>query len=85
MATIPVQPGDRLTLRLPFSEVCCHMRVAGRVMTVEITDGRYPAVQLLDDDGRPYSAPITLGEAGIYGSVRDGLYAYPVELAAVLA
>lgn len=71
-----VVPGDRVRVRLPYSELCCHMRVAGRVMAVEITDGAYPAAQLIGDDGSPFSAPITLGEAGIYGSMRDGLYAY---------
>jgi hypothetical protein len=48
-------------LRLPYSEVCVHMHVAGKVMFGEL-DGCM--VQLIDDDGRPFSFPITKGEAG---------------------
>lgn len=62
---IRVEPGDVLPITLPWSEVCMHMRVAGKPMLVEITTGRWPAAQLLED-GRPYSFPITLGEAGIF-------------------
>ncbi len=54
-----------------------HMRVAGRVMEVELTGGKYPAAQLFDDDGSEFSFPITTGEAGIHGSLRDGFYCYP--------
>ena len=34
--------------------------------------------QIIDGEGRDFSAPITLGEAGIYGTVAEGLYAYEV-------
>lgn len=52
------------TLTLPFSEVCMHMRVAGKVMVGRLVNPRHPMVQLLADDGRLFSAPITMGEAG---------------------
>lgn len=64
-------PGVMFIIRLPFSEVCVHMRVADKVMGAEIVeDGR--AVQLYDDNGNRFSAPITTGEAGIYTSFGKG-------------
>jgi hypothetical protein len=72
-----LRPGDRVRLELPHSEVCMHMRVAGRVMDVELTDGEHTMAQLLNPDGSAFSLPITTGEAGIYGSPRDGYYCYP--------
>ena len=45
-----VRPGDRVRIELPHSEVCMHMRVAGQVMDVRMTDGRYPMAQLLNSD-----------------------------------
>jgi hypothetical protein len=62
-----VRPGDHVRIELPFSEVCMHMRVAGRVMDVRMTEGRYPMAQLLNPDGSEFSAPILTTEAGIYG------------------
>ena len=86
---VACQPGDTITLVMPYSEVCMHMRVAGKVMTVTVQDGGRMA-QLWDTPPRPashrperpyrpgvkFSFPITTGEAGIY---RDhaGLYYYP--------
>ncbi len=52
------------------------MRVADAVMTVQLTTGTYPMAQLISDDGHPFSVPIGTGEAGIFGSVREGFYAY---------
>lgn len=54
--------GCRLT-ELPYSEVCMHMRVAGRTMWVR-TVSPWMA-QIIADDGRPFGAPITRGEAGL--------------------
>jgi len=56
--------GERVTVTLPWSEVCLSMRVADKAMGVEITPTG--AAQLFGDDGAPFSFPITLGEAGIY-------------------
>jgi len=54
--------GERVTVELPYSEVCMHMRVAGKRMDVEVLpDG----AQLLNADGSKFSFPITHGEAGI--------------------
>jgi hypothetical protein len=50
---------------LPSSEVCMHMRVAGKPMLVELLPGRH-AVQLYTPDGVPFSSPILPGEAGVY-------------------
>jgi hypothetical protein len=72
-----VRPGDRVRLELPFSEVCMHMRVAGRVMDVRMTEDQYPMAQLLNADGSEFSFPITTGEAGIFGDVDRGFYYYP--------
>ena len=57
--------GERRTLTLPYSEVAMHMRVAGTTMAAELVPTRSSAmVQLLDGTGRPFSFPITQGEAG---------------------
>jgi hypothetical protein len=57
-------PVRERTLTLPYSEVCMHVGVAGKVMTGRLVNPRHPMVQLLDEDGRLFSAPITTGEAG---------------------
>ncbi|MEX5635566.1 hypothetical protein [Parafrankia sp. FMc2] len=71
-----VAPGEIRSMVLPYSEVCMYLRVAGRQMRCEIQapDGRSPAVQLLDDDGRPFSSPITLGEAGFHRDDHGRIY-----------
>lgn len=62
MATL-LSPGQRRYVEMPFSEVCMHMRIAGRVMAAEIVGTA--AIQLFDaDTGDKFSAPITAGEAG---------------------
>lgn len=61
-----LQAGDVIRVRLPYSEVCMHMRVAGKPMNVQImSDGETLVAQLLNDDGTRFSFPILLGEAGI--------------------
>ena len=59
-----IQPGERVLVTAPHSEVCMHMRVAGRPMLVEVVGPH--AAQLYTPEGRPYSAPITHGEAGVF-------------------
>ena len=62
-----VNVGDVIRLRLPYSEVCIHMRVAGKPMNVQLLqEGSYPVAQLLNGDGSRFSSPILPGEAGIY-------------------
>jgi hypothetical protein len=48
---------------LPYSEVCMSMRVAGKEMNVEVLETG--GAQILDENGKPFSFPITLGEAGL--------------------
>jgi hypothetical protein len=67
-----VQPGDIVSITLPWSEVCMHLRVAGQVWDVQVLrDG----AQLVGraPERMQYSFPITHGEAGIYTDA-DGLY-----------
>lgn len=59
-----MHPGDEWRVTLPHSEVCCHMRVAGRSMRVYALL-RGDAVQLLNDDGSLFSHPILPEEAGV--------------------
>jgi len=59
--------------RMPYSEVCMHMRIAGHCMGWKIVGQN--AVQLFDKLGNVWSAPITLGEAGFYQDSR-GIYRY---------
>lgn len=49
-------------LELPYSEVCMHMHVAGKEMWGLLISEQ--AVQLYDDDCKPFSFPIGRGEAG---------------------
>ncbi len=70
--------GDRLTIRCNYSEVACHLRVAGKMIPVEIINGGtsdrpVPMAQILNQDGSPFSFPVHCGEVGIYGS-KENLY-----------
>lgn len=69
-----VAPGDRVSVILPYSEVCMHLRVAGQRMTVELLPSG--GAQLIGRDGRPFSIPIGDGEAGFYRD-NGGAYTYP--------
>lgn len=76
-----VQPDQRVIILCPYSEVCCHMQVADRLMYAEVKESHYEnqtyySVQLYNKDGSIFSGPITTGEAGLY---RDdgGIYYYP--------
>lgn len=54
----------RFLVEMPCSEVCLHMRVAGKPMMVELLSR---SAQLYDPlTGRPFSSPILFGEAGVY-------------------
>lgn len=65
-----VKPGDVVRLRMPWSEVCLYMKVAEQMRDVRILED---GAQILNDDGTPYSFPVTHGEAGIYRDA-EGLY-----------
>lgn len=65
-----VKPGDVVNVMLPYSEVCMHLKVAGRTRPVEVLAA---GAQILNWDGTNYSFPVTHGEAGIYQDA-TGLY-----------
>jgi len=73
-----IELGQRGRKRMPFSEVCMHMRIAGKYMDFELLNKEYPGVQLYED-GRPFSGSITTGEAGIFHDSERGYYYYPHE------
>ncbi len=54
--------GEIRTLVLPWTEVCMHMQVAGKVMQGQINRAG-TAVQLLADN-KPFGFPISRTEAG---------------------
>lgn len=56
-------PADAQLLELPYSEVCMHMRLAGRLRWVAPLDRGMS--QIYDHDGRPHSFPILRSEAGL--------------------
>lgn len=47
---------------MPYSEVCAHMRVAGKRMFFKLESDM---IQLFDDDGNNFSSKITPSEAGV--------------------
>lgn len=72
---IRIKPGEYGRAKMPHSEVCIHMRVAGKEMDFLLIDKEYPSVQLLNPDGSNFSGPITRGEAGIFED-EEGYYYY---------
>jgi hypothetical protein len=55
-----LEPGESVSVELPYSEVCIHMRVAGQVHRVELfMEGHYPMARI---EGYP---PVLPAEAGI--------------------
>lgn len=63
MSMTRVEVGDKVTMEMPFSEVCVHLQVAGRSMVAEVL-GR--GVQLYTMNGDKVSFPILHSEAGMY-------------------
>ncbi|WP_424863045.1 hypothetical protein [Streptomyces sp. MMS24-I29] len=73
---VDLEIGDRIFATMPWSEVCIHLQVSDQVMEVEV---RERDAQLIKN-GRPFSAPITWGEAGIYTDSTSGKpYTYNAE------
>lgn len=69
--------GERGITRLPWSEVCVHMKVADAVMGIELVSDR--AVQLYSlPYWEPFSFPILTGEAGVFTGP-EGPYFYPYD------
>lgn len=55
--------GDTVRIKLPYSEVCMLMGMAGQECEVRVEEHM---AQILNLDGTPFSLPITWGEAGIF-------------------
>jgi hypothetical protein len=62
--------GQVVALKMPWSEVCMHLRIHETERQVLVTE---VGAQILNDDGSAFSFPITYGEAGIYRDA-EGLY-----------
>src|SRR3954451_21872559 len=71
-APLSIRPGEIARVLLPYSEVCCHMQVAGKRMLVELlasgeddprggSNVSY-AAQIYDDKLNKVGAPVTTGE-----------------------
>ena len=70
-----LSPGTIVSVTLPWSEVCMHLKVAGQTRPVEVLpDG----AQILNEDGTKLSFPVTHGEAGIFQDAK-GLYIHQEE------
>lgn len=69
-----VSTGDTVRLQLPHSEVCMHMRVAGKVFNVRFEG---TGAQIMNDDGSERSFAVTPGEAGFHYEL-GRYYCYPV-------
>lgn len=67
--------GDTVRVKLPYSEVCMHMGLAGQERDVRIEEHM---AQILNLDGSPYSLPVTWGEAGIFRDA-EGPYTTTVQ------
>lgn len=72
-----VSVGNRVLIECPYSEVCMHMRIAGRLMFAELkrSEAGYYSVQLWNGAGEEhgmFSFPIGVGEAGMYYEEREG-------------
>lgn len=77
-----IEPNEMFPSVMPYSEVCMHMKIAGKIMWCKWDGNR--SVQLYrvechgngynaDDKFVPFSAPILLGEAGLYTD-ESGVY-----------
>lgn len=72
-----VKVGDRVRMEIAYSECAMSMHVAGKVMEVEVIQGRWGPIAQLYKDGKEFSAPITMGEAGFYQEQQGVYYYYP--------
>lgn len=67
---VELRVGGEAEVELPYSEVCMHMRVAGkryrvRAMPASWDAKRVGSVQILNPDGSLFSFPILPDEAGV--------------------
>lgn len=66
--------GSQAVVTMPYSEVCMHMRVAGKRMVVLLKNERQAQLFPIAST-HPFSAPILPGEAGLYRDA-GGFYYY---------
>ena len=78
-----VKPGQRIKTIGNYSEVMCHMRLAGVPVEIELLRKEYDGGRTVYfsgqvyRDGRPAGAPVTYSEAGFYyDSEKDAYYTY---------
>jgi hypothetical protein len=70
--------GDKVRTEIAFSECAMSMQIAGKVLEVELIPSEgHGAMAQVYREGKPYSAPILLGEAGIYIESVGRYYYYP--------
>jgi hypothetical protein len=79
---VVAQVGVRYEKVMPHSEVCMHMRVAGKKMLAELvrSESGYVSAQLYRLDGSRFSSSVTTGEAGFYYNHSDDSYYFYPEL-----
>ena len=74
-APLSIHPGETAEVEIGFSEAACHLGIGGKTMTVKLLDDGRMA-QVFDSNGKPFSFPITYGEAGIYRTDAGNFYHY---------
>ena len=72
---VDFRPGETHPITVGHSEVAMHMRVAGQTLPVKLLEGGR-AAQIHDAQGKPFSAPVGVGEAGIYRTDDGRFYGY---------
>ncbi len=64
--------GDEAVVKIPHSEVCMHMGIAGQSLKTKLVSSR--SVQIYKNN-QPFSSPVLTGEAG-YFHENDQVYTY---------
>lgn len=77
---IYLEIGECLIGEMPYSEVCMHMKIAGKKMIVERLGSSAQLYSMDAENGcpnrnKPFSFPITYGEAGLFYD-GDAVYGY---------
>jgi hypothetical protein len=78
---IYLEVGECAIVEMPYSEVCMHMKVAGKKMIVERLSNMAQLYSLGSKNGcpsrdKPFSFPITYGEAGLFRGTNDSRVVY---------
>lgn len=76
LVQVRMEIGETVTMEIGYSECAMSMRVAGKIMQVRLLPSEcHGALAQLMEGGHEFSAPILVGEAGIYRD-DDGYYYY---------